>query len=298
MKRIHHYPAALNRDHARPRHAPAPAIAAVEARLTELVGPATDALAAEYRQRGLRWRVLTLPVMAALVLAVIWRQIPSFSTAVRLLAREPLLWEPPRQVSQQAVRVRWRTLPAELFAALLPQVLPVLQQRAAARTRPLPPVLQQALAHYPRLGALDVTTLEALFRQVGLLRAAPRPPLGGQLLALVDLAPHLPAHLLWQDDPTANEKTFRARVQARLAPGTVLVMDRGFYAFPWFDGLTEHACTCITRQRGGHTVAQVLQTFTHTPPVRDQLVRLGQRKNPCRHPLRRIAVCVGGVWHT
>ena len=46
----------------------------MEQHLTTLIGPATYALLAEYRRRGLRERILTLPVMTCFLLALIWRQ--------------------------------------------------------------------------------------------------------------------------------------------------------------------------------------------------------------------------------
>ncbi len=117
MSKKHYRPPSLNRDHARPRTAPAPSDEAVEARLTELISPATYALADHYRSLGLRWRVLTLPVMVALVLAIIWRQVASVSDAARLLSRERLLWTPPTRVSQQALSQRLGSMPAQLFSA-------------------------------------------------------------------------------------------------------------------------------------------------------------------------------------
>jgi hypothetical protein len=42
---------------------------------------------------------------------------------------------------------------------------------------------------------------------------------------------------------------------------------------------------------------QVQQVLRETPVVRDRIVQLGQRKNPCRHPLRLIEVLVGREWH-
>jgi hypothetical protein len=65
---------------------------AVERRLAELIAPTTSTLAEHDRDRGLRWRVLTLPVMVALVPALIWRQVPSLSTLVAMRVREALLW--------------------------------------------------------------------------------------------------------------------------------------------------------------------------------------------------------------
>jgi hypothetical protein len=297
MKRIHHLPAALLRDHARPRTAPAPTAPAIEARLSELIQPATYAAVTLYQQQGLRARVLTLPIMVALVLAMIWRQIPSASMLVREIARTSLLWAPPLRVTQQALSARLRALPADLFATVVQDLLPQLHARGQARQRPLPPPLAAALTHYARVWALDCTTLEALFRKVGLLRDAPTPPLGGRLLAILDVVTKLPCHLWWDPEPTRNEKSFLPQAQAVLGAGTLLLLDRGFYAFAFFDWLTEQACAFITRQRGGHTVVQVLQVLTATPALRDRIVRLGQRKNPCRAPLRLIEINVGGQWH-
>src|SRR3954453_14259756 len=95
-----------DRDQVRPRPAPGPTSEEVDARLTEVVGPATFAVAEQYRRYGLRWRVLTLPVMVALLLTLIWRQGPAVRALATLLAHEPLLWEPPRRVSQQALDQR------------------------------------------------------------------------------------------------------------------------------------------------------------------------------------------------
>jgi hypothetical protein len=286
----------LNRDHARPRAAPAPSDAAVEARLEGLVRPATYALAEHYRALGLRWRVLTLPVMVAAVLAMVWRQVPSVSTLARMLAREPLLWEPPRRVSQQALSQRLRCLPAALFAALVASLLPELAARAAARRRPLPPAVARALGHFSAVWAADASTLEALFKRVGALRGREAALLGGKLLALLDLASKLPVRIWWTDDSDANEKRFLDRLKPALPPGVLLVLDAGFFAFPWFDWLTEHGCWFLIPARAG-TAFEVERVLSETPTLRDRVVRLGlYRANPCLHPVRLVEVLVGGAW--
>jgi hypothetical protein len=67
--------------------------------------------------------------------------------------------------------------------------------------------------------------------------------------------------------------------------------------------LTEHTVTFVPRARGGVVayqvpqVPQVPQVLVETPVVRDRIVRLGQRKHPCRHPVRLIEVQVGSEWH-
>jgi len=148
----------------------APSDAAVEARLTALIHPLTLGQVAHYHDLGLRERVLSLPIMVALVLSMIWRQVGSASTLVRLLHRAGLLWTAPVRVSQQALAARLRTFPADVVHRVLDDLLPQLQARGAERTRPLPPELAWARAPYTAVLAVDGSTLDALLRQVGLWR--------------------------------------------------------------------------------------------------------------------------------
>jgi hypothetical protein len=295
-RRSSYRPPALNRDHARPRTAPAPANAAVEARLTELVSPAAFALGDDYRRLGLRERVLALPVMVAVVLAMIWRQVPSVSELCRVLAREGLLWAPARAVSQQALSLRLRCLPADLVRRVLADVQPALAARAAARSRPLPPPVARALDHFACVWAVDGTTLEALFKKVGLLREAGGTVLGGKLEAVLDLATKLPVALWLDDDPAANDKRFLERLQTLLPADALLVMDRGFYSFPFFDWLTEHGRWFVTRARA-LAALEVERVVLESPTARDRVVRLGAyRSTPCGAPVRLVEVQVHGTW--
>src|SRR5215210_8890533 len=75
----------------------------VEQGLTELIHPATLDQLDHFRQLGLRERVLTLPVMVALVVTMLWRQIGSVATLLRLLNTEGFLWTSPVPVSEQAL---------------------------------------------------------------------------------------------------------------------------------------------------------------------------------------------------
>lgn len=287
----------LKRDHARPRQQPAVSDTAVEARLTELVSSATYALTHEYRRRDLRSRILNLPIMVAFVLALIWRQIPSVSELLRLLAREALLWVPPLQVSQQAISLRLRTLPSDLFGEVVAAIVPRLHERSAARSRPLAPVLGRALNHFARVQIIDATTLEELFAKVGLLRGTTTTPLGGKLLGLLDLPSKLPIQLWLNADPAVNEKSFLDQVETVLLPRTLLLFDAGFYAFAFFDWLTAHQVSFLTRARLG-SVPQITHWLTNTDRLRDCVVHYGKyRSYPCVSPVRLIEVSVNGTWH-
>lgn len=89
----------------------------VEKRFHEIIKPATLATVAHFHREGLRERTLTLPVMVAFVVSLIWRQIGGISELARLVQTESLLWEKPVRVSQQALSQRLNSLPADLFKA-------------------------------------------------------------------------------------------------------------------------------------------------------------------------------------
>ena len=286
-----------NVDHARRTHVPAPSDAEIEHRLTTLVKPAVYAELDYYRQLGHRNRLLGLPVMVALVLALIWRRIPGVCTLQRMLARERILWTHPTQVSQAALSERFLTFPAVLFERVLYRVLARLPSRQAARTRPLPADLAAIQARFRGCYALDGTTLEALFRKLQTLREQPTAPLAGHLGVAVDLLSHLPAKLWWADDPATNDKALAPALLRWLAPDSLVVFDLGYFAFWLFDALSSAQTCFVTRMREkvSYSVQQVL---VKKPHVRDQIIQLGIYKGngQCQHPMRLVEVFVNGRW--
>jgi hypothetical protein len=290
-------PVQLKRDHARPRGSPQLGDEEIEARLNELISPATYALSDLYHSLGLRWRILNLPVMVAALLSLIWRQVPSVNVLAQMLVREQLLWSPPVKVSQQALDQRLRCLPARLFGEVFKGVLPELIRRARERTRPKAAVIVRALAHFKGILIVDATTLEELFKKVGALRGREGVVLAGKLTSVLDLVSKLPLELWLDSDPNCNEKSFLDRIKAILESGTLLLLDRGFYSFPFFDWLTDATIAFITRARNGAAfeVAAVLRASEN---VRDRIITMGlYRSNPCKHPLRLVEVRIGGIWH-
>jgi Transposase DDE domain len=143
---------------------------------------------------------------------------------------------------------------------------------------------------------VDGSTLEALFKKVGLLREATGTVPGGKLEAVLDLATKLPVALWLDADAGANDKRFLDRLTAALPAGMLLVMDRGFYSFPFFDWLSEHGHGFVTRARS-LAALEVEQVLLESPTARDRVVRLGTyRSNPCRRPVRLVEVQVHGTW--
>jgi len=176
------------------------------ARMTELIHPLTFSQAAHYHDLGLRERVLTLPVMVALALSMIWRQIGSVCTLTRLLRAEGFLWTAPVQVSQQALAERLQVFPAVLFKDVLDALLPQMQARWAARRRPLSPEIAWANDRFSAVLGVDGSTLDALLRKVGLLQQRADTPLAGRITGLLDVGSRLPRALWYEPDAHAHDQ--------------------------------------------------------------------------------------------
>ena len=263
-------------------------------RLTELIHPATLAQLDYYRQLGLRDRILTLPVMVALVLSMIWRQQGNVSEVVRLLQTEGLLWAAPVPVSQQAVSERLRTLPADLFRRVLVALLPQMETRWQARQRPLPPEIAWAQDRYSDILVHDGSTLDALLRKVGLLRDAETQPLAGRMSALLSLGSRLPRHIWFESDPQAHDQRWWPEIMSVLPAGCLLIFDLGYTNFMRFRQLTAMQVTFITRAKR-NLAYTVERELLRTAQVHDTLIWIGTGDE--RQMVRLIEVLYRGAWY-
>ena len=288
--------ATFNSDHRRRTHVPAPADDALAARLDDLVKPAVYAELDYYRRLGLRSRLLSLPVMTALLLTLTWRRVAGVCELTRLLATERLLWAQPTKVAQSSLSERFLTFPAGLVQRVAERVFAQLPERLAERSRPLPPLLHAILPRFSGCYAIDGSTLEALFRKLKTLQEAPDTPLAGTLTAACDLRHHLPVKLWYEEDPLCNGTRLAQPLLAWLPLDSLVVFDLGYFAFPFFDKLTEKGCWFVTRLKSktSYTVEKVL---LEGPRVRDRLVHLGKyRSNPSKHTVRLVEVYLNGSW--
>jgi hypothetical protein len=184
-------------------------------------------------------------------------------------------------------------LPPSLLAEVVQTIVPELAQRARARTRPRPAVLTRVQDAFSSIWAVDATTLEALFKKVGLLQGIPQTVLGGKLLGVLDVATKLPVHLTWDEDPVVNERGLLDALRPQLPPGVLLLLDKGFFGFPFFDWCTEHEIAFIMPDRPNTAVRQTT-VMEAAGPLRDEIITLGRyHSNPCRYPVRRITLQVG-----
>jgi hypothetical protein len=173
-----------NPDHRRAVTVPAPSNEEIEARLRDLLTPGTFAnLKTETNNtKQLRDRVLTLPVMAAIVLSLVYRQVSGLSEVLRLLEQEGLMWAGVIQVSKQALSNRLRDIPAQLFAQMFEQVVTRSSQQVA---RLVPAGWEQFESKFAAVWLADGSTLEALVKKLPLLKEQ-KSPLGGRMMMMVD----------------------------------------------------------------------------------------------------------------
>jgi len=267
----------------------------IETLLEQLVSPIVYSQCASYQAMGLRQRILTLPVMVAFVLSLLWRQAGSVTEVVRELNKRGILWAQPTIVSQQAVSERLRVLPAELFRRVLLEVLPQLHARWQVRVRPLNAVVGRAVAQFGAVWILDGSALDALLHKVGLLREEDGKVLAGRMGCLLNAASWLPEQVWYEENGMAQDHVFRERALEQLPPGGLLLFDLGMLDHAWFDAFTEKLRFFVTRCKST-SVFQVEQVLHASAHVQDRLIWLGDRKHRCQHRLRLVEVEYQGRW--
>ena len=289
----------LNRDHAKKTQRPMVEEVTIANQLEALVTSAITTQENYYRQLGLRDRILTLPLMVAAVLTLLWRDVAGVTELTRILAREGFLWCSPTQVTQQALSQRFLTFPASLFERVFKQLLPELSQAWHRRNRrPIPESIQFTLAKFEKIWIIDSSTLEALFRKLKSLEAAPKGQLAGKIGVVIDLITRLPLEIWFQENPRSSDTKLESDILDLVSKNTLLLLDRGFYHFRFWLQLIEQGVHFITRLKKGASI-QVKQVFTNSYSIRDRLICLGSgtKKTPFV-TLRLIEVRSGKIWHS
>jgi hypothetical protein len=291
-------PKLTNPDFRARSHFPLPPVAAIEKRLGEILPTVSDAkkprviLQPGLPPKRLRERVLTLPLMAVLLVTLVWRQLPSLTEALRVLALEGLGETAPVETTRQALSQRLKALPAALFAQLYSEALARLQ----AQPTPASGVPAAWQGRFTAYWAADGSTLEALRRKLKELGVHDT-PLGGKMLAVVDLFTRRPQQTWYTEDAHANDKSFCHQLLAALPVGGLVVFDLGWFGFPFFDQLTADGKSFVTRLRA-KTAYKVVEVLGAGACWRDEIIELGQhRSNPCRERVRLVSVLWGTTWY-
>ena len=262
----------------------------LEANLRDLLGelPATP-----FPHAPAPGRPPTLPAAMLWLgfLLCVLRGLPAQRAVWRLLALHGFWGQPPIPLTEQAVYDRLARAPATALQGLFSRLTALLHTRlATVRDVPFAPFATA-------LVALDHCTLDAVARKLKLLRGVPAGDPGllpGRLATLFDLRRQLYLHVEIETDPHRNVKFQVERLLDFLQPGTLLLGDLGYFAFAWFDLLTERQLYFVSRLREKTTWTLVHLLYEGSSPqvlLRDQLVYLGAyRADRAAHPVRLIEV--------
>ena len=286
------------RDHARNRSQPNVDNEVISRQLEDLVKPCVYNQQAYYRSLGMRDRILNLPLMVAALLTLVWRQVPSARELNRMLAREDLLWAKVTKVSQQALSQRLLSFPASMFERVLEELLVPLNQRWQQRQKRKTSLgIAQAKKHFERIWIADASTLEALFRKLKSLEDKPLGQLAGRICAVVDLQTRYPVKTWFQDRPYTHESNFQSQLLEFLPPQTLLLLDRGFWNYGFFDQLITGKSNFVTRLKT-NAKYKSLSILSQSQHHCDQLVCLGTgyKGNPILS-LRLVEIRNGKCWY-
>ncbi len=215
----------LNRDHAKKTQRPMVEDRVIAEHLTALLTPTIKSQSHFFRELGLRERILTLPLMVAAVLTLLWRDVPGVTELTRLLETEGFLWCGRTKVSQQALSQRFLTFPAILFGRIFLEILPKLKLRWSARhNRPLPESVQFTLSKFENIWIADGSTLESLFRKLKSLEDIKPGKLAGKMGVVMNLVTRLPEAIWWSENPSASDTRFEDNLLELVSAQTLLLL--------------------------------------------------------------------------
>ena len=137
---------------------------------------------------------------------------------------------------------------------------------------------------------IDGSILEALFKKLKSLEDIPKGQLAGKIGVVIDLVTRLPVEIWFNENPRASD--------TKLEENILLLLDRGFYHFRFWQQLIDREIHFISRLKKGAAI-KVETVFTDSFSLRDRLVRLGSgTKRTPYVTVRLIEVRSKSTWHS
>lgn len=238
-----------------------------------------------------RPRVLPALCLWAGVVVCVLRGWSSQLKIWRLLSSKGL-WDYPRfAISDQAVYKRLEEGGVDPLKQLFEQVSAVLEVHLQAYGQKLASFASEVVA-------IDATTLDQVLRHLPILRQVPRGEdalLPGKLAGVYDVCLQQWRYVEHVEAVHENDKIAAQNLLQHIQRGALILMDLGFFSFPWFDQLTAEGYFWISRLRQ-KTTYRVLHTFYRNGETFDGLVQLGAyRADRTRYAVRLVTFRVGAL---
>lgn len=245
---------------------------------------------AELQRQSGRPRILpALCLWAGLLVCVL----TGFSSQLALWRLLSLygLWTYPRfAISDQAIYKRLAADGTAGLERLFGQISALLRER-------LTPYADQGLAPWAsEVLALDATTLDGMARKLPALRevaVGDSRLLPGKLAGLYDVRRQQWRRLQHIVNPHENDKVAATEMVADLPSGSLILADLGYFAFAWFDALTDRGYHWLSRLRN-KTSYEIMHVFYQDAWILDAVVWLGARRaDRAAHAVRLVSVRLG-----
>lgn len=164
------------------------------------------------------------------------------------------------------------------------------------RARLTPFALKGLVPWVGEIYALDETTLDPVARKLPTLRGIPKGDarlLPGKLAGLYDIRRQQWRRVQYIADPHENEKVAAAAMVADLPVGSLILADLGYFAFAWFDALTDAGYWWLSRLRN-KTSYEIVHVYYQSANILDAVVWLGAyRADRAAHAVRLLTVRLG-----
>ena len=246
---------------------------------------------AEGRWRGPgRPRILPSLALWAGMLVCVLRGFTSQLAVWRLLSEGQFWFYPRFPISDQAVYNRWESEGVSCLVKLFCQISQVLRERLA-------PFVDKTLAPFAtEVVALDESALDQVARHLPALREVPKGDnrlLPGKIAGLFDIRRQQWWRIEHIDNPDQNEKVPARGLLIGLCKGSLILADLGYFAFPWFDYLTDQGYHWISRFRA-KTSYSILHVYYQNGETFDGIVWLGAyRADMAAYAVRLVRFRVG-----
>ena len=140
--------------------------------------------------------------------------------------------------------------------------------------------------------------MSAIFKKLESLADVPKNQLAGKIGVVIDLVTRLPVEIWFQENATASDMKFEADILNLVKPQTLMLLDRGFCHYQFWQQLIERNVHFITRlnNKASFTVEQV---FTNSYSIRDRSVKMGAgNKTTPWITMRLVEIRSGKAWHS
>ena len=87
----------------------------------------------------------------------------------------------------------------------------------------------------------------AIFQKLKSLEDAPKGQLGGKMGTVIDVITRLPIEIWFEENPKASDIKFEEKILNLVTENTLLLLDRGFYHFSFWQELINRKVQFITR---------------------------------------------------